>query len=206
MACALPTIESRSKTLLGRPEPISRLLAFARAQKDPKRAARRRAKASPSPERWSPLAGDAAGFASVDPSELAQDVRERIRFRTAARSKPVYVVIQCSCDRVWVKPHAFSQALYELLDNAVRATQVGYPVIVDASNTAEGNVLWQVRDSGTGMSERTLAELGQTSPGVGAGVGVALTWYIVDCHGGLLHFESTQGVGTTASIWLPGRC
>lgn len=182
-AIAIPTTESRSKTLLGRAKTIGRLAADLRA-----------------------LSCDASSFVSLDADDLARQVRDRVRDR--ADAKDVDVVLHCTCSRVWVQPHSFSEALYELFDNAVQATRKRHPVVVDVRDTVEGDVLWQIQDAGEGMSERVLAELAQPPHTVlqgGSILGVALAWAVVEKHGGSLRFESAPGVGTTASIWLPRR-
>jgi len=159
------------------------------------------------PKATAPVDGaPGSSFGAVDPRALALPARARVSDR--ARTKDVEVVIQCACSWVWVEPDAFCEALYELLDNAVRAARPGSAVMVDVRETADGDVLWQVQDSGEGMSCQALAQLGPpiptARPGV-LGLGVALAWGVIEAHGGLLRFESAPGVGTTASIWLPGH-
>jgi signal transduction histidine kinase len=144
-------------------------------------------------------------LAAVDARELLHLVRERVRLDADARD--VDVVVHCSCAPVWVEPESFPEAIYELLDNAVRATRRGHPVMVDVRDTADGDVLWQIQDAGKGMADEDLARIGQPPDEAqpdGRGLGVALAWRVVEEHHGLLRFESAPGVGTTASIWLPG--
>ncbi len=172
--------ESRSKTLLGH------AIALARALQpglDGQRAY---------------PACDPRSFVASAPETVATAAIERVRDR--ADAKDVEVILRCACAQVWVQPHAFSEAIYELLDNAVRATRRFHPVLLEVQDTGEGDVLWQIQDSGEGIPERVLAELGQ-SPGLG----VALAWTVIEQHGGLMRFESVPGMGTTASVWLPGR-
>jgi signal transduction histidine kinase len=52
----------------------------------------------------------------------------------------VDLVLHCSCATLWVQPRAFSQAIYEILDNAIRATRRHHPVVVDLRDTGEGDV------------------------------------------------------------------
>jgi signal transduction histidine kinase len=145
-------------------------------------------------------------FALLDARELAQQVCERVRDR--AEAKDVDVVLHCACSRVWVQPNAFQEALYELLANALQVTRRGYPAIIDVRETGDGGVLWQIQDSGEGMPERAPAESGRLPHPAelgGRGLGVAFSRAVVEGHGGTLRFESAPGVGTTASIWLPGK-
>ena len=137
-------------------------------------------------------ANPAAGSSEIDAKELTQRVLDRVRAH--ADAKDVDIVVYCTCGLVCVQPHAFSDALHELLHNAVRATRRGHPVIVDIRDVGEGDVLWQVQDAGEGRSERGLAVPGQD---------VSIAQAVVEAHGGVLRFESAPGVGTTATIWLP---
>jgi signal transduction histidine kinase len=148
--------------------------------------------------------GGSGTFARVEPRDLIRGIVARVR--PHADAKDVDVVVYCTSGPVWVVPQAFSDALFEVLDNAVRATRRGYPVFVHVRDTDDGDVLWQIQDEGDGMTERDLARLGHgpdTAAAEGPGLGVARAWALVEAHGGMLHFESAPRVGTTASIWLP---
>jgi len=149
---------------------------------------------------------DASSFALLDPRAIAQQVYERVR--DLADAKDVDVIVHCACNRVWVQRNEFTEALYELVANAVQATRRGYPVVIDVSDTCEGDVLWQIQDAGRGTSERPLSKLRQPLHAEwqeGSGLGVAFPTAVVENHGGILRFESAPGVGTTASILLPGQ-
>lgn len=136
----------------------------------------------------------------VEPAALFEQVRDRLREPAAA--KGVDIRLYRTCSHVRVQPATFCAALYELTHNAVAAARHGHPVDVEVRNTPEGDVLWQIHDRGEGMSLHQLGELGL--PRLSSGMGVMFAWAVVEHHGGLLHFESAPGGGTTATIWLPG--
>ncbi len=145
-------------------------------------------------------------FAAVDPQPLTRQLLERVR--VAADAKSTQVFVDCTCERAWLQPDAFAEALFELLDNAVRATRSGFPVIVDVRATVGGAVLWQVQDVGEGMPDGVLVDLGQRSRAVrpeGPGRGLAFVLEVVDHHRGTLHFESARRVGTTVTVWIPAK-
>lgn len=146
------------------------------------------------------LAHDAGGFCKVEPAELFEGVRGRLRDR--ADVKGVDLDLHATCNHVRVQPATFREALYELTHNAIAAARSGHAVVNEVIRTPQGDVLWHIHDRGAGMSERDLAELGL--PRSTSGLGVMLAWAVVDRHGGLLRFESEPGRGTTATIWLPG--
>ena len=104
----------------------------------------------------------------------------------------------------------FSQVVINLISNAVLATGAGDTLRVEIS-VEEGepsdHAIVRVTDTGEGMSEQTLERLGEpfftTRGDRGSGLGVGICKRIAEDHGGDLTFESTLGVGTTATFRLP---
>ena len=65
-----------------------------------------------------------------------------------------------------------------------------------------------VQDSGRGISPEDLERLGTsffTTRPNGTGLGVVLAQGVINQHGGTLTYASTVGMGTTATITLPGK-
>jgi signal transduction histidine kinase len=155
-------------------------------------------KTSLDPELLAALSCRRDSFHELDARALLEQVRERVR--PDADAKDVDVLIYCTCGGICAQPTALSEALHQLLKNAIHATRKSHPVVVHARETREGDVLFEIQDTGEGMRPHVLGRLAR--PG-GTGRGVALAWAVVEQHGGLLRFESAPGVGTTATIWLP---
>ena len=143
----------------------------------------------------------------LDAADLLRAVCDRAH--DCAEAKNVSLILHAkSSSRIRVRARArdLSEAMFNLVANAIDATRPGYPVIVRASTTRDGNVLWEVQDSGEGMSTTVLAWLGEPFRSTRAGAqgsGVAIARAIVEAHGGMLSYESALGLGTTASAWTP---
>ncbi len=104
------------------------------------------------------------------------------------------------------------QALNQLLSNAIKFTEVGGTVWVEARLAPDGALLMLVRDTGIGIPRGELDRvfepftqldnaLSRRFPGSGLGLYIARA--LVTGHGGQLTLRSEEGLGTTAEIRLP---
>lgn len=101
-------------------------------------------------------------------------------------------------------PAKISQAFYNILDNAVRASTKGGTVEV-CSEVSEAGIVVSVSDQGAGMSAETQAQAFDpffTTRGVGEGTGLGLTVArdIARAHGGDVSLESHAGQGTVVQL------
>jgi signal transduction histidine kinase len=106
------------------------------------------------------------------------------------------------------------QALSNLLANALRHTPPG-GLVAAAVHAADGAVVLEVRDTGSGISAADLPHVferyfrGQTADadadGVepGAGLGLALVKELTEAMGGSVAVESTTGAGSCFTMRLP---
>lgn len=106
---------------------------------------------------------------------------------------------------------AFSRALWNLLDNAVKYSGPSRTIEV-RMETQEGSVAISVRDHGIGIPRHEQAVIFDKfvrgavtrAQGIGGtGIGLAIVHHIVDAHGGTVHLVSEPGEGSTFTIVLP---
>jgi two-component system phosphate regulon sensor histidine kinase PhoR len=107
------------------------------------------------------------------------------------------------------------QVLQNLLENAIKYGRDGGFIYVDAHIVRRAGVdgiAVRVRDEGTGipalhiprLTERFYRVNTRRSRAVGGtGLGLAIVKHIVNRHRGQLRIESTEGEGTTVTIWVP---
>lgn len=105
-------------------------------------------------------------------------------------------------------PAQLATALAELLRNAVAPHAPGRPTTVTLSaELVADRCRISVRDDGVGIAAidqpRLFRLLAASGPGAGTGVGLALVRAVAEGHGGEVHLESTQGVGTLVWMSLP---
>jgi signal transduction histidine kinase len=102
------------------------------------------------------------------------------------------------------------QVLLNMIRNALDAIQEagdGRKGRIDISARREGlNVLITIRDNGKGMDRETLSRLFDpffTTKQDGTGLGLSVSYRIINNHGGSIAVDSTPGEGTEFSIYLP---
>lgn len=161
-------------------------------------------------DRMSSAAGDAAGerFHSISIQEFFDEVLLGVRERPR-------VQVSISQDLMGVANllpvQATAQALRNLVQNAIDASQPGAEIQLNALRCREG---WRilVTDHGDGMTPEVLQRAGEPffttkEPGRGMGLGLYLTHNVLQRLDGRLSFSSRIGHGTTAEVILPlTRC
>jgi two-component system, OmpR family, sensor histidine kinase SenX3 len=102
-------------------------------------------------------------------------------------------------------------AVTNLLDNAVKYSEPGNPVEVDAA-AVDGLLCISVRDHGIGIPTRDLERIFERFYRVdrarsratgGTGLGLSIVRHVAQAHGGDVTVESTEGEGSTFRFRLP---
>ncbi|MDO5629338.1 MAG: HAMP domain-containing sensor histidine kinase [Mobilicoccus sp.] len=122
-------------------------------------------------------------------------------------------------ERVWRHDHRcdavvdidaarLTQALLQLVSNAVKHTEPGDEIGVGAARTEDGICVW-VRDTGPGIppgDEQVIFERfrrGSAPVGPGSGLGLSIVSAIAEAHGGTVDHRGMPGAGATFVIDIP---
>jgi signal transduction histidine kinase len=149
-------------------------------------------------------------FERLDAGRLVKATVEEFKQETG----PADLVMECAVPNegpmVKADREALVQALWNLLDNAVKYS--GESAVVHVEVEAGNEVSIRVRDRGAGIlpSERkqilrkfVRGSNAKASGVKGTGIGLAMVKHIVDAHDGKVLIESEPGKGSTFSILLP---
>lgn len=105
-----------------------------------------------------------------------------------------------------------ARAISNLIENGIRYNRPGGSVTVTVHRETDGVVV-KVADTGVGIPPQEQSRIFERFYRVdrsrarqrgGAGLGLSITAHIVQLHGGHIQVESTPGVGSTFTLWLPG--
>jgi signal transduction histidine kinase len=142
--------------------------------------------------------------AQQDAEQILRDVVARVADR--AEAGQVTLVVTCAAAKVCCDRSALTEALGNIVLNAIEATAAGGTVFLVARANPDGSHTWLVRDNGAGMSDERIANVGtpfQSGKPGGSGIGLTVTRATIARHGGMLRVTSRPDEGTVVSVWLP---
>jgi two-component system phosphate regulon sensor histidine kinase PhoR len=147
----------------------------------------------------------------VDITEVVARAVDLSSRRVAAAEMTVHSELEADLPLVKLDANAFTLAVLNLIDNAVKYAVDGKKIEVSLRRDEDRLVL-AVRDWGAGIDpeeqERIFerfyrARSIRLKPIRGSGIGLALVQHIARAHGGDVTVASTPDQGSTFSIWLP---
>lgn len=106
-----------------------------------------------------------------------------------------------------VDPFKFKQAILNLVKNAIEATDNGSVKITVTFSEKNQIISIQVIDTGLGMTVEQLQRIGKpyhTTKENGTGLGLMVTFRLIESMNGTLKFESESGKGTIVHIKMKG--
>ena len=126
--------------------------------------------------------------------------------------KKVDVLIDCKVQKPLILGDAFKieQVFVNLIDNAIKYAGKGIISISLKSNDNQLQI--QVTDQGEGIPKQHLSRLFERFYVVdssrskrmgGTGLGLAIVKHIIQLHNGKINVSSSEGIGTTFTIYLP---
>jgi signal transduction histidine kinase len=144
----------------------------------------------------------------IDVLPIAEEVVREARVGTQGKSLDIEVEGRSTA--VWGDSRRIRQILGNVVGNAVKFTNAG-SVRLSVEPEAGGWGVIRVTDTGPGIAPEDQAAIFEeyqqagdaTARKVGTGLGLAITRRLVQMHGGTVELESSIGLGSCFSIWLP---
>ncbi len=149
---------------------------------------------------------------TLTPAPLREVVREvAVSLRPVMAQSELH--LQCACAEITLRMdrELFKSLLYNLVDNARKASERGGRVVLAAREEA-GEAVIAVRDYGRGIPRAELdrvcepfymVDKSRSRKAGGAGLGLALCREIVAAHGGVMAIDSRLGQGTLIVLRFP---
>jgi two-component system sporulation sensor kinase A len=145
-------------------------------------------------------------FAHKDSRQMMADTVNLLE--TQAILHNVIIEFHSDYRPLWVfcVENQLKQVFINVLKNAIEAMHNGGVVTINMSLDNDLGVGIRIKDEGTGMPAEQLSKIGQpfyTTKDKGTGLGLMVTYKIINNHQGHISAESELGIGTTFIIQLP---
>ncbi|MFQ5508968.1 MAG: sensor histidine kinase [Leptospirillia bacterium] len=163
------------------------------------------------------IVDDLLSFASpTQPSRDAADLTQLLEevkngFVAAGSGDAIRIQVEPGVQAVEVDGRQIVQVFHNLIKNALQAIEEvehGHVLITARPSGRETVVV--VEDNGSGIPDAVLGRIFEPffttkEVGQGTGLGLSLSYGLVQANGGTIHVESRNGIGTRFTVRLPSR-
>lgn len=149
----------------------------------------------------------APSLAAAPVASLVERSARLVQMAADSASVTLRLDVEPDLPLVQVDAELITQALVNVLLNAVQATPPGGHVVLRAGLQADALHI-AITDTGRGISPEDLPDIFKpffTTRHAGTGLGLSITRDVVERHGGRMHVDSAIGRGSTFTIVLPIR-
>lgn len=145
-------------------------------------------------------------FLRADLHRILSDVLSLLK--TEASLNDIQIDFSSTHSEIWIEcePNQLKQLFINIVKNALEASCKGGIVSISLTKQESQYVSIIVQDKGCGISKERLERIGEpfySSKDKGTGLGLTVSFKIVQSHNGSIHFESEQNEGTQVYIELP---
>jgi two-component system, sporulation sensor kinase E len=145
-------------------------------------------------------------FQKADIEKLMFDVISLLK--TEANLYNVQIDFYSVKKELWIEcePNQLKQLFINLIKNAIEASPSGEKILITLRELEDNKLSITIEDNGMGISEELLEKIGEpfySSKEKGTGLGLTVSFKIVQSHHGTIHFVSKKNKGTSVHIELP---
>ena len=158
-------------------------------------------------------ANDPAGYVTLKVSDLVHEAVERSESSSERHGVPIEVMAIALGLTVIGERAQLMSAIHNLLENAIKYSDKGLPIVVSAGANEGAHTVWiAVSDRGIGIPGRDRERIFERFYRVdrarardtgGTGLGLAIVRHIAVNHGGDVTVQSLEGEGSTFTLRLP---
>lgn len=155
-------------------------------------------------EKWNKRNNDIIG--------IIKNVIKKIEFVAKGKEHQISALFDESDSiKVYSDKDKIEQVLLNILSNAIKYTQEGGHISIDANEAAE-DVIIVITDDGMGIPENEISRIFERFYRVdkarsramgGTGLGLSIAKQIIEEHKGSIKVESSEGIGTKVTLMLP---
>lgn len=145
-------------------------------------------------------------FTNADLQKVLKDVISLLSTEASLYNVQIDSILPEKDILIECEPNQLKQLFINLIKNSIEASPKGGTVSIVLEQAEENNVLITIKDTGCGITKERLEKIGEpfySSKEKGTGLGLTVSFKIVQSHKGTIRFDSQKNHGTTVHITLP---
>ncbi|WP_306821497.1 PAS domain-containing sensor histidine kinase [Metabacillus litoralis] len=145
-------------------------------------------------------------YSNKDIGTIVKETMELLNAQAILVNVQMQLNIEENLPLLFCEPNQLKQVFINVLKNAIEVMPDGGQIDVTVKRKNEDQLLISIRDRGSGISQDKIKRLGQpfyTTKERGTGLGLMVSYKIIEEHQGQVEVESEEGKGTTFHITLP---
>jgi len=145
-------------------------------------------------------------FRQNDITKIMKDTIDLLGAQATMHNVQITAKYSESLPLIYCEPNQLKQVFINILKNAIEVMPKGGIIDVKIERLCEEFIRISIRDQGCGIPEDKIKKLGEpfyTTKERGTGLGLMVSFKIIEEHRGKIEVESEVGVGTTFYITLP---
>ncbi|WP_165971968.1 PAS domain-containing sensor histidine kinase [Paenibacillus piri] len=145
-------------------------------------------------------------FAYGDLTHILSGIVTLLETQAILNNVQIHADFDPDVPQIYCDANQLKQVFINIMKNALEAMPQGGEVRVELSRSGPAAVLVRIVDHGAGIPAEQLEQIGHpffTTKSSGTGLGLMISFRIIEAHKGKMQFFSEPGKGTEVSITLP---
>jgi two-component system, sporulation sensor kinase E len=148
----------------------------------------------------------AVKFVEKDISQIMKETVDLLSAQAVLHNVQFRTYYEQNLPRVFCESNQMKKVFINIIKNAIEVMPKGGYITVSIRKESDHKVHISIRDEGTGIPAHKIKKLGEpfyTTKERGTGLGLMVTYKIIEEHKGTIEVESKLGEGTVFHIYLP---
>lgn len=144
-------------------------------------------------------------YTEADMQVILHDVISLLKSEASLHNIQIEFHVQSHPVMIECEPNQLKQLFINIVKNAIEASSAGDVVTISLQHH-DNKVTVMVKDQGVGISKELLERIGEpfySSKEKGTGLGMTVSFKIVQSHNGTIKFKSEPDIGTEVVVQLP---
>jgi two-component system, sporulation sensor kinase E len=145
-------------------------------------------------------------FQETDVNQIMKETLDLLSAQAVLYNVQFDVKYESHLPFLYCEPNQLKKVFINIIKNAIEGMPKGGKIAITLNEDKKNQLRITIQDEGMGIPKDKLKKLGEpfyTSKERGTGLGLMVSYKIIDEHRGTIQVESEEGIGTTFHLTLP---